>query len=686
MKITFIKRYLFIVGLAWTAICVAVLYSHLEEDYKQSVAQAQTRARTMLERDILYRDWVAGHGGVYVPITEEAQPNPHLNFLPERDIEATDGRRFTLVNPSYMTHQAFEIDNRLGNTVSKLTSLNYLNPGNAPDAWERAALVRLAKGENLVSEVVKIKDQPVVRTIRPFYIEAECLKCHARQGYHLGDVRGGLSITVPFESFLSGHWKHNLLSVLLFVLLWLSGMAGVFLLGRKLYTQTHQVIESDRQRDQAEMSLDFMSNYDRRTNLPNRFKFEELLFDLFKKADVSGSAVAVTTVEVRNYKQIIDNFDHPVGDALFKMIAERLAAIISPNDSVARFGEDRLLFSSMTSSEETFTEDTLLKIWDGVSKPLFLEGHQFFPVISMGTALYPQDAADAKRVVQRSVSALTYCLEEKVSGVALFSRSIHDQAKTRLKIETGLRSALNDNNLELYLQPQVDSKGALVGAEALLRWKRDGEEYIPPVEFIPVAEESGLILPIGEWVLQTAAVHALRLREKFGRVIPVGVNVSARQFQDSSFIDIVDEILSIDGVSAEMLEIEITESTFIEDIDKTIEILTDLKVRGLQIAIDDFGTGYSSLSYLNRFPIDRLKIDMSFVADIATSEDDRVLISLIAEMGRKLGLKVIAEGVEDEIQKHLLIGMGCDALQGFLFGRPVPFDDFCTYVEQLRAD
>ncbi|NIN62610.1 MAG: EAL domain-containing protein [Gammaproteobacteria bacterium] len=283
------------------------------------------------------------------------------------------------------------------------------------------------------------------------------------------------------------------------------------------------------------------------------------------------------------------------------------------------------------------------------------------------------------------MSALTYCLEEKPSGAALFSLSIHDQAKTRLEIETGLRTALNDNSLALYLQAQVDSAGTLIGAEALLRWKRNGEEYIPPAEFIPVAEESGLILQIGEWVLQTAAIHAMRLHEKFGRVIPVGVNVSARQFQDTSFIDIVDEVLSIDGVSADMLEIEITESTFIQDISKTIEILTDLKVRGLQIAIDDFGTGYSSLSYLNRFPVDRLKIDMSFVADIATSEDDRVLISLIAEMGRKLGLKVIAEGVEDEIQKHLLIGMGCDALQGYLFGRPVPFDDFCILVDQLRA-
>jgi len=268
----------------------------------------------------------------------------------------------------------------------------------------------------------------------------------------------------------------------------------------------------------------------------------------------------------------------------------------------------------------------------------------------------------------------------------LYCQSLQTVAKNRLDLENALRLALTENGFEVYLQPQVESNsGKLVGAEALLRWNRDGHGFVSPQEFIPVAEESGLILPIGEWVMQKAVMHALRLKQRFGRCIPVGVNVSAKQFQAPSFIDIVDQVLSIEGASPDMLEIEITESTFIEDVGKTIEILTDLKARGLQIAIDDFGTGYPSLSYLNKFPVDRLKIDRSFIMNIMDNEEDRILISLVTELGRKLGLNVIAEGVEDDFQENLLIGMGCHAMQGYLFGRPVPFDEFCNMYKSMPA-
>jgi diguanylate cyclase (GGDEF)-like protein len=684
MKINFIKRYVFIVGLAWTLICALALYSHLEDDYSQYVAQEEVRAKTILERDILYRNWVAGHGGVYIPPGETSPPNPHLEFLPERDIETTDGRQLTLVNPSYMTRQAFAMNNRLGETISKLTSLKYLNPDNAPDDWERKALARLSAGESLISEVVSHQGRSFLRTIKPFYIEASCLKCHTGAGYTLGDVRGGLSISIPLQSLAIGHQQHNFLSIALFLLLWSSGMAVIVMLGRKLYDQTCSAIESESQRDQAEMSLQYMSNYDRRTNLPNRFKFEELLFDLFKVVDNTGAIVAVTAMEIRNYKQIVDNFDHPVGDALFKTMAERLAILLNRNDSIARLGEDRLLFSYTQGNSKNFNKDLLQKLKLDLAKPVVLEDHEFFPVIFMGTSVYPQDAGDAKRLVQRAVSALTYCLETGQSGVSIFSQSIQEEAKQRLELESDLRKALENDNFELYLQPQVDVAGSLTGAEALLRWQKEGHGFISPVDFIPVAEESDLILPIGKWVLKTAAMHAVRLKEEFNCRIPIEVNVSARQFQDPAFVSIIDEVLAIGGMSADLLEIEITESTFIDDIDRTIELLTDLKVRGLQIAIDDFGTGYSSLSYLNQFPVDRLKIDRSFVVNIATNKDDRVLVSLVAEMGRKLGLNVIAEGVEDDVQKNLLIGMGCHAMQGYLFGRPLSFDDFCQQALPMK--
>ena len=687
MNITFLKRYVLLIGIVWSLACAVTLISHLRDDYQQTVRRVQTRARTMLERDILYRDWVASHGGVYVPVSETSLPNPYLEFLPERDIETVDGHQLTLVNPSYMTHLAFEQDNRLGETISKITSIKYLNPDNAPDPWERSALLRLEEGAELVSDVVDIDGQSYVRVLRPFYVEAACLKCHVDQGYHNGDIRGGLSISIPLDSFLSGHWQHNLVSVGLFSLLWFVGLVGVVLLGRKLYAQTGKALESERQLDHAEMSLNFLSNYDRRTNLPNRFKFEEQLQELFPLVESIGDVVAVTILEVRNYKQIADNFDHHVGDVLFKTMAERLAALLSPDDSIARFGEDRLLFSCRCSDEQLFAQQLLLQLHAEVSKPLKFEGHDFFPVVCMGVAFYPSDDGDARRLVQKSVSALTFSLERKQSGVTLYSQSLQDEAKNRFEIESGLRRALAENSFELYLQPQVDAEsGALIGAEALLRWQQKDRGYVSPAEFIPIAEDNGLILPIGEWVLQTASIQAVQLKERFGKIIPVGVNVSDKQFQDPSFVDIIDEVLAIDGMLPEMLEIEITEGTFIEDIDRTIEVLTDLKVRGLQIAIDDFGTGYSSLSYLNRFPVDRLKIDRSFVIDIASNQDDRLLVSLIIDMGRKLGLNVIAEGVEDNVQKHLLIGMGCHAIQGFLFSRPLPFEKFCTWVEGVQIN
>ena len=687
MNIPFIKRYILLIGVLWTLVCVAVLTSHLLDDYQQNTSLLQARAETMLERDVLYNGWAESHGGIYVPVTATLRPNPYLEFLPERDIETTDGRHLTLINPWYMTRLAFDLNNQQGETVSKITSLQFMNPANAPDPWEKSALLQLEQGSRQVTDVAEIEGRSYVRSLRPFYVETTCLKCHADQGYQYGDVRGGISIAIPVEPFFSGNGRHQFLTVGLLTLLWLVGLAVIALLGRKLYGQTCNAIENEHLRDRAEMSLNFLSNYDRRTNLPNRFKFEEQLVDAFQNVDSTGGYLSITALEMRNYKQIVDSFDHPVSDKLFKLLAERMASLLPEKNSVARFGEDRLLLSYTCQDGQALPEDFLRKLLTAASKPFLLEGHEFFPVICMGSALYPNDSSDAKSLVHKAVSALTFCHGNKHACIKLYSQSLQEDARNYLTIESGLRLALAGNKFELFLQPQVDSiTGSLVGAEALIRWQMEGRGYVSPDEFISIAEENGLILPIGEWVLQTASIQAVRLKERFGRVIPIGVNISAKQFQDPSFVDIVDEVLEIDGMLPEMIEVEITEGTFFEDIDRTIEILTDLKVRGLQIAIDDFGTGYSSLSYLNRFPVDRLKVDRSFVADIVSNDDDRLLVSLIVDMGRKLGLNVIAEGVEDDAQRHLLIGMGCHAIQGFLFSRPVPFDDFCTLVEGMQID
>jgi len=685
-KITFVKRYVLGVCLLWSLACGLALFSHLRSDYLRTIERIKTRAETMLERDLLYRDWAASHGGLYVPVTTDSPPNPHLEFLPERDVITTDGKKLTLINPSYMTHQVFARGNLVEGTVSKITSLKYLNEQNAPDAWEKKALKELEKGGKLYSEVVEVDGQSLVRTMRPFHIEAECLKCHATQGYKLGDLRGGLSITIPVNAVAREAWYLDLVSISLFILLWVSGLVLIITLGRKLHAQTLDALESDRRRDHAEMSLNFLSNYDRRTHLPNRFKFEEQIEEAFPEISASGGTIAVMVLEVRNYKQIIDNFDRPVGDALFKALAVKIVDFLNPGDLVGRFGEDRLLLSYTYTGDNLPAELVMPDILAEAGRPVVLEKHEFFPVVCIGAALYPADALNATHLIQKATSALTFCLERKQSGLELYSQAIQEESKIRLDMESGLRRSLSDKTLELYLQPQVDSATEeLIGAEALLRWKQDGVGYVSPETFIPVAETSGLIIPIGAWALKTACHQAVQLYERFGRIIPIGVNVSAKQFLDPDFVDVIDSVLMIEGLTPEMIEIEITEGTFIEDIDHTIEILTDLKVRGLQIAIDDFGTGYSSLSYLNKFPVDRLKIDRSFVVNIANNRDDRILVSLVAEMGRKLGLNVIAEGVEDANQKNLLLGMGCHAMQGFLFAEALPFEEFCFYVEKMAA-
>lgn len=516
---------------------------------------------------------------------------------------------------------------------------------------------------------------------------ADCLKCHAGQNEKKIDTLGGQNVIPPLEPASATFHDHRLLSVGLFALLWVAGSLSLYLLGRKLYLQTQLAAESDRQRLQVEENLSFVSNYDRRSRLPNRFKFEEELAALFREAGRQGDAVVVAVLEIRNYRQIVDNFDHPVGDLLFRLVADRLTGLLDGEGAAARFGEDRLLFSCRGPAVRFEEGGLLQKVLADLGRPLILEGLEFYPVVCLGAAFYPDDGIDAGQVVRRAVTAMTSILDSRQSGLRLYCDSLQIEARDRLEIERRLRRALADDSFELYLQPQVNAiSGTLIGAEALLRWQPTEGVFVPPASFIPVAEEQGLILPIGEWVLLTACRRAAQLKKSCGRGIPIAVNVSASQFQDPGFIDMIDRALATEGMSPSLLEVEITEGTFFKNVDRTIEILVDLKSRGVQIAIDDFGTGFSSLSYLKRFPLDCLKIDRSFVEDIAVSEDDRVIVALIAEMGRKLGLRVIAEGVETDVQKHLLLGMQCQSMQGVLFSRPLPFEDFCRYLEGSPPD
>ncbi len=692
MQTSFVKRNMILFAIGWTIMVTAAMSVYLWLDHQYTIDREKVRAQTLLERDLLYRSWGVSKGGIYIKVSDKHQPNPHLAFLPNRDVFLPDGTMLTLTTPSNITQQAFEISNQAGETLSKITALKVFNPSNVPDMWERNAIKQFKQGVKEVFGVDKLHGKSYIRTMRPFVAGKKCIKCHSAQGYNVGQIRGGLSISIPLDPVLAESRQTTYMVTAMFFGLWCMGMVGISLQCRKLKRQTELAVEHERQRDHAETSLYYMTNYDARTNLPNRVLFEERTQSIISQDSNlpqdsnQGNWLTVVMLEMKNFRQLQEMSAESVSDTYLKICAERIASHIHSDDVIARIDENRLIFT-LGHHEEQFGICHVFKdILEGLSEPVQLPAGEIFPVAFLGAAFYPNDANDISSLVKMSGAALDRSLEKGEGGFEMYSEMMQSEAVDRISMENSLRKALQDDLFVLHYQPQVDAvTGEVTGAEALLRMQDEKGQLVPPDEFIPVAEESGLIIPIGEWVLRTACIQAVRLQKQTGIKLQMGVNVSARQFSDPALTELVQSILTQTGLAPECLEIEITESTFIGDIDKTIETLTDLKILGVNIALDDFGTGYSSLSYLNRFPIDRLKIDRSFVADIAENEDDRLLVGLIVEMGRKLGLNVIAEGVEDDIQKHLLIGMGCHAMQGFFFGRPLSFEDFCTLFEGLHS-
>lgn len=686
MQTLFIKRNTLLFIGCWTLLLALATGFYLYNDYHHTVEGETIRARTLLERDLLYRHWGASKGGIYVKVNENNRPSSHLEFLPQRDLVLENGQLLTLMTPSTITQQAFELSNQAGKTLSKITALKVMNPANLPDRWELGAIRRFKQGAEEVSGVDSIEGKSYVRTMRPFVVEKRCTGCHAAQGYDIGDIQGGMSVSIPLEPVLDAAWDKNKPIVAMLLFLWASGIFGITWQFNRLKHQTELVVEQEMLRDLAENSLHYISNFDQRTNLPNRFLFEERFGVVLQEAEEHGSKVAVVALETRNFRRIKGTNGETGADLYLKACAERLSEKLHSDDIIARLDENRLVFSLSEGEDQSSITKVLQEINDSLSLPLLIGGDTSYPVACMGVSLHPDDSSDSSELIHMAVASLDRSLTRGGHGFEMYSQALQAEAQEYLEIENGLRKALEQNEFSLQYQPQVDARsGKVVGAEALLRWEPESGP-VPPGKFIPIAEECGLIMQIGTWVLHTACRQAATWYRRTGFLIPVGVNVSAKQFNDPTLVDQIDDILKSTGLPPESLEIEITEGTFIEDPQKTIEILTDLKVRGLRVAIDDFGTGYSSLNYLKKFPIDRLKIDRSFVLDLDQNEDDRVIVSLIIGISQELGMDVIAEGVEKTAQRDVLLGMKCSSMQGYLYSKPLDADAFSSYLEEHSSN
>ena len=426
------------------------------------------------------------------------------------------------------------------------------------------------------------------------------------------------------------------------------------------------------QRKETEEALHQLAYYDGLTKLPNRQLFNDRLHQAIEDAKRRHRLVALLLLDLDRFKVVNDTMGHEAGDILLQEIGSRLKQSIRSNDTVARLGGDEfaIIFTDVGDSKPI--AQLAQKVLSQFSTPIMIDGREVFSGASIGIALYPSDTDDADALLKYADSAMYHAKELGRNNFQFYSQEMTASADKRLQMETNLRRAIDQQEFVLHYQPLVDARNnETTGVEALIRWNDPSGTMVPPDAFIPLAEDTGLIVPIGQWVLETACAQLKQWHDAGHANLKMSVNVATRQFRDNAFVETVSNAIRTSGISAESLELEITESILLENSDDTLSTLNALKALGVSLAIDDFGTGYSSLSYLKRFPIDRVKIDRSFVRDLASDTDDLAIVRAIIALAQAMRLSVIAEGVETKEQLALLQSEACHDYQGYFFARPM---------------
>jgi diguanylate cyclase (GGDEF)-like protein len=422
----------------------------------------------------------------------------------------------------------------------------------------------------------------------------------------------------------------------------------------------------------ATVEIEHLAYHDALTGLPNRPLFIDRLIVALAQANRGTQKLAVFFLDLDRFKDINDSLGHSVGDTLLKAVAERVRRCVREGDTVARFGGDEftLLVPRIDNVEDA--AKIAQKIIETLKIPFFIHDRELFVTTSIGISIFPGDGHDPETLVRNADAAMYRAKDQGRDNYQLYAPAMNERALERLALENMLRKALANHELVLFYQPLVDlSTRRIVGAEALIRWQHPELGLLSPAHFISVAELSGLIIPIGEWVLRTACRQLKVWQRKFDPELSISINLSARQFQQPDLVGQIRSAIVETGVNAGSVELEITESNAMQNAENTIYSLRELKTLGVRIAMDDFGTGYSSLNYLKRFPIDTLKLDQSFVRDIRTDSSDAAIVSAVISMAHSLHLSVVAEGVETEEQLAFLALQQCDVIQGYLFSQPL---------------
>ncbi len=430
-----------------------------------------------------------------------------------------------------------------------------------------------------------------------------------------------------------------------------------------------------------------LAYHDVLTNLPNRLLFYERLEQSLVHAKRYSGNLAVLFLDLDGFKEVNDNKGHLVGDRLLQLVASRLKSNMRESDTIGRFGGDEFTILLKGIKNAADAAQAAKKVLGTISKPFTINEHQICITCSVGISVYPQDGLDSEVLLRKADFAMYRAKGHGKGTFDAYSSVGSSISNERVSMETRLRKAVDEGQLKLFYQPQICLKTAKVSAvECLLRWQHPDLGYIKPAEFIPVAEETGLIVPIGEWVLRSACAQIREWRNAGYPDVPVAVNLSARQFRELSLLETVADALEESVLKPDSLILEITETNAMQDTDYTISTLEVLKGMGVQVALDDFGTGYSSLSYLKKLPIDLLKIDRTFMSGVPANSSDSSIVAAIVALTKSLGLTVIAEGIEEAHQLEFLQSVNCDQMQGFYFSRPLPAAQLLAFLNQTKFE
>ena len=445
----------------------------------------------------------------------------------------------------------------------------------------------------------------------------------------------------------------------------------------ELNAEVAERLSVERQLLENEARLEYLAHHDPLTGLPNRLLLLDRLSQALKRADRTGSKVALLFLDLDRFKNINDTLGHAVGDRLLTSVAGHLSRLLRDEDTVARLGGDEFMIVLENLDSEIALVSVVHKLLEEVGTISRIDGYEFLVTASIGIALYPDNAPNADNLIQAADIAMYQAKSKGRNLYEFFSPGMNARTMDLLVLENALRKALLSNQLEIYYQPQIDLlEGRLTGAEALVRWNHPERGVVSPGDFISVAEDTGLIVPIGRWIFSEACRQARLWQLRGCRGLQISVNLSAKQFRQFDLVENMAEILQTLEVDSRLIAVELTESALMDDTEQAIRIMESIRSLGLEIAIDDFGTGYSSLAYLKRFPIQKLKIDREFVRDIIRDSSDAAIVEATLALANTLALEVVAEGIETEAQLTRLKACGCRVGQGYLFGRPMPAEEF----------